>query len=121
MYVIIKLLKNCVLSLLLFLLLMLAAASLLTFTSVSSSFSPAVSIVILALSCMAMGFLVGSLFGKRGLLIGMASAFLLEVLIITVIMMIFSIEIATYDFGIKHIFPILAGAIGGVIGISFKK
>ena len=121
MYVIIKLLKNCALSLLLFLILILIAASILTFTSISSSFSPVISIVILALSCMAMGLLVGSLFGKRGLLVGIASAFLLEILVITAIMMIFSIEISSYDFGIKHIFPILAGAIGGVIGISLKK
>lgn len=121
MYVTMKLIKNCLLSLLLFLVLMLIAAAVLAFTSLSASLAPVISITILALSCMAMGFLVGSLFGRRGLLIGLASAFLLEILIITVIMMIFSLEIATYDFGIKHIFPLLAGAIGGVIGISFKK
>lgn len=121
MYVIIKILKNCVISLLLFLILMLVAASILAFTSVSSGFSPAVSIVILALSCMAMGILAGSVFGRRGLLVGTVSAFLLEVLVITAIMIIFSIEISNYDFGIKHIFPILAGSIGGVMGISLKK
>ncbi len=121
MYMIVKLLKGCALSCILFLILLLAASLALSFTSLPASFSSPIATAILALCCGLMGYFTAGIFGKRGLLIGMTAAFLLEILLITAIMMFFSMKISDYDLGLRHVLPVLLGGIGGVLGISCEK
>lgn len=121
MYTIMKLLKGCALSCVLFAFLLPVAAAIFSFTSLPSSSSPIIAIVILALCCGSMGYFAANAFGKRGLLTGMAAAFLLEMLLITVVMAFFSMKPTDYDLGLRHLLPVLLGGIGGVMGISYKK
>lgn len=116
-----KVAKGSIISIVISLILLLVTALILTYTNVSENIIPAAVIVISALSILIGSILSSMNIRKNGLLNGA----LVGLIYMSVIYLISSIAITGFGINTKTIImlvaSILAGVIGGIIGVNIHK
>lgn len=116
-----KSIKIQVLGLISFGILTALSTLLLMVTPLKETWSYAVLITDLILSCFFVGVLEGRVVGKRGLISGIAASFVLLILILCIINSTFDGDFKPDSNDIILTIPLFIGAIGGVVGTNTDK
>lgn len=115
-----KTLKILILVILLFMLLTIILAAVIKFTGFKEEWSFAGLIAILSLSTFVFGMLESGLTGKKGLVTGFISSLLFVALIIMSAAVFFADEFSADSFNVFYLIPVIAGAVGGILGVNRK-
>lgn len=104
-----------------FIIMSFAVAALIKFTCFREEWGHMAMIAVLAIMCFLIGYLEGSIVGRRGLVIGIAS----QVVFLFVIVAVLSIAFAQpFSIGSSRLLlplQIFAGAAGGIVGANSGK
>ncbi len=116
-----KIIKGSIIALLISLILILIVATILTFTDASESIIPTSIIIISAISILVGSILSSMNIKKNGLLNGLCVGMIYMV----VIYLLSSIAVTGFSINVKTIImfatSILAGIVGGIIGVNLHK
>ncbi len=116
-----KTVKVFILAVLLFITLTLMLCTLITFTDFDEDWSYAGMVTALTLSTFVLGFLEAEVIGTRGLFVGITAAAVFMVVILVSISLIFGGDVGDLKQYTILSIPILAGGLGGVVGINRNK
>ena len=113
--------KGLLISIVLFLSLSIFFAPIILFTNLSEKLGFLCMIIVLCVATFIFGFYSGREIGKKGLLIGVFSGFLLSTIILFSAFMAFFKEPNIDFLSPTYTLPILSGGIGGIVGVNVKK
>ncbi len=116
-----KTIKAYIIAICIFVLLTLILAALLRFTAFDEDWSFYGLIVALSVAALLLGIMEGNVVGKRGLLVGIASAAMLMVIILLVVGSIFAGTSGKGSIHAEYLIPLLSGAVGGILGANSRK
>lgn len=121
MEIIRRTLKAYIISICLFLALTFLLAAIINFTGFRENWTFAGLITIMSIVSLITGAMEGNIIGKKGLFVGMAAAALLIVIILLAVGGVFAGVFGLESFSPFYIVPVIAGAIGGVLGANLNK
>ena len=104
-----------------FAVLTLVLAALVRFTGFHEEWSLWGLVVVLSIAALLLGIMEGSIVGKRGLLVGLVSAAALALIILLIVRGVFAGMSEEFSFRVWYLIPVLAGAVGGILGTNSRK
>ncbi len=114
-------LKVYVISVICFIVLTMILAALIYFTGFKESWSFIGLVTVLSLTSLLTGMMEGNVIGKRGILVGIASSFVLMLIILLAAGGVFADTFGINDLSLFYVIPLIAGCIGGVMGTNLNK
>lgn len=114
-------LKVYMIAVICFIILTMILAALIYFTGFKESWSFSGLIAVLSVTSLLTGIMEGNVIGRRGIIVGALSSFILMIIILMAAGGVFAETFGINDLNIFYIIPIVAGSIGGVIGTNLNK
>ena len=75
----------------------------------------------MSISSAVIGIMEGNIIGKKGMPVGAAAAALLVAIILCAVGGVFAGSFGMDSFSVYYLIPVLAGAIGGILGANLSK
>lgn len=118
---VLKNLKGLLYAFILFILLTLLISVIVKLTPAPEGWALYYMVVVLSVSCLFLGVYIGNYIKKKGFVYGALYSVIFLLILLAFYMLAFSTEV---DMGIgmlKFLIPVLAGSIGGMIGVNLKN